>query len=200
MTENDVVLTTDIPASECTAYLAFTSEGVNAEGLPPCGGGPITSDTYCQAQACTTYASDQCCDIVTVYATSYQPDEYAPVVVNGATIEQIPASQCYAQTSPVEGFSTEEESSAPVCGPDYFQGDGGDSGGGGGGGGDGSSTITYTYTTDGATIVVVTVVPSHGGPFNTLGSGSGVEGRHAYLVFWVWVAVAIVSGTGMLIL
>lgn len=195
VTINGVVDSTDIPASDCTSYEPFTSEGVPYEGLPSCGSspspippGPLT----CQAKPCTIVEDDCCVQSNAVYATSYAPGEEAPIVIGDATT-LTPAQYCSVQTSPAGGFSDEDIQTAEACGPGYFGGDDG---------GDPASTITYTYVTDGATVVATTTLPGRDGVYHLQGYGAGNRGNDAsvYLLFWVWVVVGVISGTGMLIL
>lgn len=191
VTINDVVDPTEIPASECTAYEPFTSEDVSYEGLPSCG--CTTEALTCQASPCTSCVAG---GYTSVYATSYASGQQADFVSGGATFTT-PAQYCAVQTS-ASLYDQSEIDDAEVCGPGAFGGSDDDEDAGGGAG---ESVVTYTYYTNGATVVVATTYPSHGGPFHLVGTGgSRVDVANVYLVFWLWAVAGVISGTGMLVL
>jgi hypothetical protein len=65
------------------------------------------------------------------------------------------------------------------------------------------TTVTYTYTTDGALIVVETTMGVVGnGPFryNAEGKANRIDGSFGIILGWIWGALALVAGAGMVIL
>ena len=200
---NGVGESTEIPASECSDWEPFTSEGCDYTTLPACDCTttrpvPPGPGCTCQAKPCTVDDVTCCESANAVYATSYGPTEQAPVVNNGATTLTW-ASYCAAQTSPAGGFNEQDLGSAESCGPDYF---------GGNregetlteGGGSGATTITYSYLTNGHTVEAITTLVNDGGAYYVPGAGSRMDGGNAHLFFWIWAVVGVVSGTGMILL
>ena len=197
---NGGVYTTVIAASQCTAYEQLTLANYDCNGLPSCTGGGgctgcgpgPTGPLTCEAKPCTAIEGLNGPSYVTLTeGTSYAFSEYARLTVNGQ-VTSTPASLCAVLTTPAQWAI------APTCacGGDnnnvitssYCTGGGGE-------------VVTYTYTTQGSTIIVATTLPCRGGPFHLTGSaGSTVGGGNGRLLFYVWMASAIVAGVGMLVL
>jgi hypothetical protein len=202
---NGVSYTTTIPGNLCSAYITYANlqnYDCGANSLPACGPGttttPVPVGLTCQAKPCTvleglngpnTYAT-------LTYATGYQFTEYAPLTVNGYATST-PATLCAALTSPIDGVfacppsvSCGDEQSGiitPTPTTDYVAG----------------QVITYTYTTHGSTIVVVTTIPTHDGPFRLTGPGNGagrISGDRGWIVGVVGVVIGVVAGGGMVLL
>ncbi|OAP59992.1 hypothetical protein AYL99_04994 [Fonsecaea erecta] len=185
-------LTTSIPASWCTAYEQLDYTGIDCQTLPVCGG--ATGGLTCEAKPCTTCIDedgDGSYETLTE-GTQYFFTEFARLTVNGQ-VTSTPASLCDLLTIPTPWYVQ----------PTLACGYGGDDDDDDSGADQGGQVITYTYTTNGATIVVATSIPSHGGALHLTGSGGGARvggelGRT--VVFWLWVGSALVAGVGMIIL
>ncbi|KIW32823.1 uncharacterized protein PV07_04341 [Cladophialophora immunda] len=188
-------VTTSIPASWCTAYEQLDFTGIDCQTLPACGGGSSGGLT-CEAKPCTTCIDeDGDGDYETLTeGTQYFFTEFARLTVNGQ-VTSTPASLCGVLTIPTPWYVQP----TLACGYDDGNADNNDDNSDDQGG----QVITYTYTTNGATIVVATSLPSHGGAFHLTGSGGGARvggelGRN--VLFWMWVAGALVAGVGMIVL
>ncbi|KIY00609.1 uncharacterized protein Z520_03272 [Fonsecaea multimorphosa CBS 102226] len=190
-------LTTSIPASWCTAYEQIDFTGIDCQTLPACGGG-TTSGLTCEAKPCTSCIDedgDGEYETLTE-GTQYFYTEFARLTVNGQ-VTSTPASLCELLTIPTPWYVQP----TLACGSD--DDDSGAADNGNNNNNQGGQVITYTYTTNGATVVVATSLPSHGGPFHLTGSGSGARvggelGRN--VLFWAWVVGALVAGGGMIVL
>ncbi|EXJ69001.1 uncharacterized protein A1O5_07936 [Cladophialophora psammophila CBS 110553] len=185
--------TTSIPASLCTAYEQIDLNGFDCQSLPACGGSSLGGLT-CEAKPCTTCIDedgDGEYETLTE-GTQYFFTDFARLTVNGQ-ITSTPASLCELLTIPTPW------NLQPTLACGYDNGDGASENNNA----QGAQVITYTYTTNGATIVVATTLPSHGGPFHLTGSGGGGRvggelGRN--VLFWMWIGGALIAGVGMIVL
>ncbi|KAH0831573.1 hypothetical protein AYO21_01777 [Fonsecaea monophora] len=195
-------VTTSIPASSCTTYEQIALTGIDCQTLPACGGGGgRSSGLTCEAKPCTTYIDadgdgNYDPDETLTEGTQYFFTEFARLTVNGQ-VTSTPASLCEALTVPTPWAADVQATVA--CGSDNDNNNDAN--------GDGVQVITYTYTTNGATIVVATTLPSHGGPFHLTAAGDGSSssgcgpraggdlGRTT--LFWTCVGTAVVAGVGV---
>ena len=185
--------TTTIAAAQCTAYEQVNLANYDCASLPACGGPspvPVPAALTCEAKPCTTLGYLNGNSYVTLTeGTQYFYSEYAYLTVNGA-VTSTPASLCAALTTP----GAWGQAATCACGAGAS--------GGSTTPNDGEQVITYTYTTHGSTFVEVTTLPSHGGPLHLTGNGGGgrATGDRGKLIFWVWMAAAVVAGVGMAVL